>query len=73
MWLKYTSALAYPQVPAYATLDVRYAFPLGPKADVAIIGQNLIGGRHSEFVSDYLPSRQTEIGRSLMVKGTWRF
>lgn len=73
LWLKYTSALNYPSVPAYATLDVQYAFPLGPKADITIIGQNLIGAPHAEFVSDYLPTRQSELGRSVLVKGVWRF
>jgi iron complex outermembrane receptor protein len=73
LWLKYTSALSNPAVPGYTTLDLRYAMPLGPKADLAIIGQNLLGSRHIEFVHDYLPTEQSEMGRSVMVKATWHF
>jgi iron complex outermembrane receptor protein len=73
LWLKYTSALRNPQVPAYTTLDMRYAMRLGAQAELAIIGQNLLETRHAEFVSDYLPVEQTEIGRSLTVRATWRF
>jgi len=73
LWLKYTSRLANPVVAGYTVLDLRYAFHLGKGTEIAIIGQNLLDRRHPEFVSDYLPIQQTEIGRSLMVKGTWRF
>ena len=73
LWLKYTSRLANPEVPGYTTLDLRYAFRVGREAEIAILGQNLLDKRHPEFVSDYLPIQQTEIGRSLMLKGTWRF
>ena len=73
LWLKHTSSLSNPQVPAYTVLDLRYAFRISQQDEIAIVGQNLLDERHPEFVSDYLPVQQTEIGRSLMVKGTWRF
>ena len=60
-------------MPAYTAVDLRYALPLGTQGNLAIIGQNLFKQRHPEFVSDYLPVQQTEIGRSLMVKATWHF
>jgi iron complex outermembrane receptor protein len=72
-WLKYTSRLTNPQVAGYTLLDLRYAHRIGKDAELAIIGQNLLDKRHPEFVSDYLAIQQSEIGRSLMVKGTWRF
>jgi iron complex outermembrane receptor protein len=76
LWLKYTSRTsrgANPDVAAYTVLDLRYAFPIGKQGEIAIIGQNLLDKQHPEFVSEFLPTQQTEIGRSLMVKGTWRF
>lgn len=73
LWLKYTSALGDPQVPAYSTLDLRYAFRIGQQAELAFVGQNLLDQRHLEFISDNLPAQQTEVGRSLMIKGTWHF
>ena len=73
LWLKSTSQLKNPQVAAYTTMDLRYAFKVGEKVELAIVGQNLLDQRHPEFVSDYLPVRPTEIGRSLLVKATWRY
>ena len=73
LWLKYTSSLGNPQVPAYTALDLRYAFRIGKQVEVAIVGQNLLDQRHLEFVADYVPAQQIEIGRSLQIKGTWRF
>ena len=73
LWLKYTSSLGNPAVPAYTGLDLRYAVRLGRAMEIAIVGQNLLDRRHPEFVSEYLPIQATEIGRSLMLKATWRF
>jgi iron complex outermembrane receptor protein len=73
LWLKSTSQLKNPQVPAYTTMDLRYAFKVGEKVELTVVGQNLLDQRHPEFVSDYLPVRSTEIGRSLLVKATWRY
>ena len=73
LWLKYTSRLGNPAVPAYTGLDLRYAVRIGSEMDIAVIGQNLLDRRHPEFVSETLPIQATEIGRSLMLKATWRF
>ncbi len=73
LWLKYVSHLDNPAVPAYTVLDLRYVVRLGKQAEVALIGQNLLDKRHLEFVADSLPSQPSEIGRSLMLKGTWHF
>ena len=73
LWLKYTSRLNNPEVPAYTLLDLRYAFRIGRQAEISIVGQNLLDQRHLEFVSDYLPTQTSEIGRSLLIKGTWHF
>jgi iron complex outermembrane receptor protein len=73
LWLKYTSRLSNPQVPGYTTLDLRYAVRIGRHGEIALVGQNLLDRRHPEFVSDYLPIQQTEIGRSLQLKGVWHF
>jgi iron complex outermembrane receptor protein len=73
LWLKYVSHLSKPDIAAYTVLDLRYAYRIGKDAEVAIIGQNLLDERHPEFASDYLAIQQTEVSRSVMVKGTWRF
>lgn len=73
VWLKYTSSMRNPAVPAYTALDLRYAWRIGRHVTMALIGQNLLDQRHLEFVPDTLPMQPTEIGRSLMIKGAWRF
>ncbi len=73
LWLRHVSGLSNPPVPAYTELDLRYAVPLGGHGNLILIGQNLLNRRHPEFVSDYLPIQQTEVGRSLLLKATWHF
>lgn len=73
VWLRYTSRLSEPAVPGFTVLDLRYAWRVGPGFELALVGQNLLKARHQEFVSDYLPIVQADIGRSLTLKGTWRF
>ena len=73
VWLKHTSRLNSPAVPAVTVLDMRYAWRVRPGFELALVGQNLLKAHHQEFVSDYVPVVQTDIGRSLTFKGTWRF
>lgn len=73
LWLKHTSALSNPAVPGYTVLDLRYAFRMGRQAEISLVAQNLFDQRHLEFVSDYLPTQPSEMGRSLLIKGTWHF
>jgi iron complex outermembrane receptor protein len=73
VWLKHTSRLNSPAVPAVTVLDLRYAWRVRPGFELALVGQNLLKAHHREFVSDYVPILQTDIGRSLTLKGTWRF
>ncbi|MDP1998792.1 MAG: TonB-dependent receptor [Rhodoferax sp.] len=73
VWLKHTSRLNSPAVPAVTVLDLRYAWRVRPGFELALVGQNLLKARHQEFVADYVPIVQTDIGRSLTLKGTWRF
>ena len=73
LWLKHVSAMRLPQLSAHTVLDVRYAYALGPKSELAIVGQNLLNTRHVEYKEDYLPTQPVEMGRRLMLTGTWRF
>lgn len=73
IWLKHTSRLRNPAVKGFTALDLHYAWRVQPGFELALVGQNLLKARHQEFVSDYLPTVQTGIGRSISLKGTWRF
>ena len=73
IWLKHTSRLRNPAVKGFTALDLHYAWRMQPGFELALVGQNLLKARHNEFVSDYFPTVQTGIGRSIALKGTWRF
>lgn len=60
-------------VPGYVTLDLRYAQKLSKDVELAVTGRNLIGGKRTEFVSDYLPSVPVEITPSLLISARWKF
>ena len=64
------SALPSLPVDAYARLDARLAYKLGPGVDVSVAGQNLQGGRHVEYLS-VGPYSKATIGRSFIVRFSW--
>jgi iron complex outermembrane receptor protein len=68
----YTSALPALAVDAYTRLDGRLGYRPRPDLEISLAGQNLQGGRHTEFVSSGAYTRAT-IGRSFFVKLTWGF
>lgn len=77
-WLRYTSKIssAYPAegiIPAYATLDLRYAWRPTPGFELSLVGQNLLDRRHQEFGPVSLPSQLTQVERGFYLKGKWQF
>jgi len=76
-WLRHVSALESADrsgsvVPAYTTLDLRYAWRPTKGLELALVGQNLLDRRHPEFVPDF-PSEPLQIERGLYVKAKWQF
>jgi iron complex outermembrane recepter protein len=77
-WLRYVSEIssAYPAegtIPAYTTLDLRYAWRPTPKFELSLVGQNLLDRRHQEFGPVSLPSELTQVERGFYIKGKWQF
>lgn len=77
-WLRHVSALEFASrtggvVPAYTTLDIRYAWRPAKGLELSMVGQNLLERRHLEFVPDFLPSETLPIERSLYFKAKWQF
>jgi len=66
----YTGALAAIPIPAYTRVDTRLGYRPRSDFEISLVGQNLQGGRHREFVPAG-PYSRSSIGRSLMVKATW--
>jgi iron complex outermembrane receptor protein len=68
----FTGALPALDVGAYTRVDSRLGYRPRADIDISFTGQNLQGGRHTEFVS-VGPYTRATIGRSFFVKLTWGF
>jgi iron complex outermembrane receptor protein len=68
----YTGALPALEVGAYTRVDARLGYRPRSDIDISFTGQNLQGGRHTEFVS-IGPYTRATIGRSFFMKLTWGF
>ena len=55
-------------IPAYSTLDVRYAWRFTQGWEASLVGQNLLERTHLEFWQDQLPAEQTLIERGWYAK-----
>ena len=77
LWLRYVGKLDHPvqsrSVPAYTTLDLRYAWRPTRGFELSVVGQNLLDDHHPEIVSAFLPSQALEVQRSIYVQGKWQF
>jgi hypothetical protein len=68
----HTGALPALAVGGYTRVDARIGYRPRSDVDLSFTGQNLQGGRHTEFVS-IGPYTRATIGRSFFVKLTWGF
>jgi iron complex outermembrane receptor protein len=60
------------QIPANVKTDMRLGWRLVDGAELSLTVQNLLDGRHLEFLSDdYV--RSLEVGRAAFVQATWSF
>ena len=47
--LRYVGELPAQRVPAYTSLDLRFAWRPAPRLELAVVGQNLLDPHHPEF------------------------
>ena len=78
VWLRHVGSLpsadpASQAIPAYTTLDLRYAWRPNPGFELSIVGQNLLQRTHAEFFPDQVPSQLLEVQRGVYVKAKWQF
>jgi iron complex outermembrane receptor protein len=67
---RHVSALAFPTVPAYTALDMRWAWRPRAGVELSIAGQNLLGPAHGEFTS---VSTRTAFSRAVFLELVSRF
>ncbi|EXI79881.1 MAG: Colicin I receptor precursor [Candidatus Accumulibacter appositus] len=76
-WLRYVSKLgdrnSQLAIPAYTTLDLRYAWRPTRDLELSVVGQNLLDSQHPEFVPSLLPGEALEIQRGVYLKANWQF
>ena len=65
---RHVGALPSPQVPAYSTLDARYAWRLRRDLEWSLTGQNLLDRGHPEFGAQ---ATRSEIGRAWFLRLKW--
>jgi iron complex outermembrane recepter protein len=46
---RYVSALTAARIPAYHTLDARFAWQISDRVQLSVVGQNLLQSHHAEF------------------------
>ena len=68
---RYVSALPHPVVPAYGELDARFGWVSPGGHEIALVGRNLLHGRHPEFNPP--GPRRYEFERAVTLRSTWRF
>jgi len=77
VWLRYVGKLGDRNsafaVPAYTTLDLRYAWRPTRDFELSVVGQNLLDNSHPEFIPSLLPSQTIELQRGGYVKAKWQF
>ncbi|GJL76259.1 TonB-dependent siderophore receptor [Nitrosomonas sp.] len=73
LWLRYTSKIAFYDIPDYVTMDAKLAFKPVKDIELFLVGQNLFSGNHRELVSDFMPSAPALIPRGIYVGAQWRF
>lgn len=78
VWLRHVSKLgdadmAGNGIPAYTTMDVRYAWRPTKSLELSVVGQNLLDQRHPEFVPVLIPSETLQVERGVYLKAKWQF
>lgn len=68
LWLRSASKLRPLAVSGYTELDLRYAWKLGPRVELSLVGQNLLDSRHPEYVAEYLTSEPLQVRRGAYAK-----
>jgi iron complex outermembrane recepter protein len=58
------------RIPSYAELDARLAWLGWRRAEIAIVGRNLLHGSHPEFG---VPATRSEVERSVQARFAWGF
>jgi iron complex outermembrane receptor protein len=70
---RYVGRLAYIDVPAYFTMDMRLAWRCKENMELSLVGQNLLQPHHLEFVDFEAALISTQVPRGVYGMMTWTY
>ena len=73
LWLRYTSAIAFYNIPSLVTMDAKLVFKPRKNIELFLVGQNLFSQNHREFVADTIPTIPALIPRGVYAGAQLRF
>ncbi|OQW41689.1 MAG: hypothetical protein A4S08_02270 [Proteobacteria bacterium SG_bin4] len=73
LWLRYTSEIAFYQIPSYVTMDAKLVYRPAKNTELFVVGQNLFSQHHRELTSDFIPLVPAAIPRGVFAGVQWRF
>lgn len=73
VWMKRVGQLSAIAIPAYTSFNLRLGWKVQKNLELSLVGQNLLGPQHAEFVTDDGTSRATYIPRSVYAQAMLRF
>lgn len=73
LWLRYTSNIAFYDIPGYVTMDAKLIWKPTRNLDLFVVGQNLFSHQHREFVADSAPVLPSLVPRGVYAGVQWRF
>ena len=73
LWLRYTSAIDFYQIPDRVTMDAKLVFKPARNVELFLVGQNLFSQHYKALGSDFVSSAQTRIPRGIYAGAQWRF
>ncbi|MDO3378781.1 TonB-dependent receptor plug domain-containing protein [Geoalkalibacter halelectricus] len=73
-WLRYVDALERGPVPSYVELDAKLSWAPRANLTLALVGRNLLDGRHQEFpLETFLKNSVTEVRRQVFAEAVLTF
>jgi iron complex outermembrane receptor protein len=73
LWFRYVGELKKMGIGAYSDLDLRLAWHPIKNLELALVGQNLLNARRTEFYSPFFNYQTFEVERGFYAKVSWKF
>jgi iron complex outermembrane receptor protein len=72
-WVRYVDQLSAQNVDSYLTLDTRFSWRPVPALELALVGRNLLGSGHVEFLQEFNETESVEVEREAYLELRWHF